>query len=409
MHRAFVIAACALLSGAAVSAQTAGREPAPGQPEPGGTTLIDSGNPATASGLLRLWRVYSTQGGRVMLKVYRPESDRLVLVGSSPLESVPPATVATFTCSIPVSRSDLVGCFCPDSTCLDRFADGVVLTAPGDVGTSALDEFTSTVGGPAVWAGTTLAVDIPSTADTELVLPVAARNPGLLGTLWTTALELFNTATTENTVALFFNQSNRDNTAPAASAQITIPPRGTYVFDDLLGDAFQVDDTTGAVDLVALAPIIAHARIANHGGAEGTYGQFVPAFPARWAVGDDHSPGVNPLSDIVYLFELREDEDWRTNLGIVNTSGLGLTVQLQAFVDGTEVGEALLVTLQPYSHTQLNQVLEDLSVAPGTSGVRVNVEAVPGSSARFFAYASRVDNLTGDAVFIPGSREAALP
>ncbi len=400
--------ALALPPGAAV-AQTAGREPAAGQAWAGGSTLVDTANPVTSTGLLRLWRAYSASGARAMLKVWRPEGGRLVLVGTSPLEAVPAGGVATFPCSIPVSRNDLVGVFCPDDTCLDRFGDGSALAAEGDAGTSDLDAFADTVGGPALSAGTGFGVDIPSTASTDLVLPAAARTPGANGTYWTTDLELFNTATEATTVALFFNRSDRDNTSPAASAQVVLPPRATITFADALASLFDVAVGTGALDILASSPVIAHARVSTPAAGGGTYGQLVPAVPARWAVGDDDASGVNPASDTLYLFALAEGPAFRTNLGVVNVSGVPLALELRATAAGDAPGEPVRLELEPFSHTQVNQVLLALGLAAGATDVRVDVDAVEGSAGRFLAYASRVDNATGDAVFLLGSREAALP
>ena len=46
---------------------------------------------------------------------------------------------------------------------------------------------------------------------------------------------------------------------------------------------------------------------------------------------------------------------------------------------------------------------------PAAGGVRLEVSAAPGSSGRFFAYMSSVDNQSGDAVFLLGDRVPTLP
>lgn len=392
-----------------VAAQSAGRQPLPGTPSDGGVTLIDRDSPASQSGVLRLWRTYSTSGARVILKVYRPESDRLVLVGASALETVPPGRFATFTCMIPVSRNDYIGCYCPDSTCIDRFPNGVVFRADGDVGTVLTSQLLSESGTPALYAATTPSVDIPSTADRNLVLPVAARTPGYNNTMWLTSFELFNPSYTAVTATLFLNLSDRDNTTPAASARIEVPGRATVVFEDLMWEVFQMQQATGAVDVVALSPVLAHARISNNGTGNGSFGQLVPALPSRWASGKDHVAGFNPNGDNVYLFEVREDESWRTNLGVVNISSVPLTVLIRAWDDDEEVGRPLAVNVEPRSHTQISRILNVLSAPGHLHQLLLQVNAAETTSGRFFAYASRVDNRTGDAVFLMGVRESSLP
>jgi hypothetical protein len=390
------------------SAQQAGRDPAPGQPRTGGMTYIDLAHPVTSSGTLDVWRVTSTQGARVMLKVYRPDGDRLVLVGTSPLETVTAGDVATFSCRIPVARNDLIGCFCPDSSCVDAFSDGDVLLAEGDLGSGPLASYTPGIGTPSIFAAGSSLADVPSTAATDLVVPVVARTPGLNGTVWSTSLEIHNTSDGIALIALFFNRSNQNNTTPAASAQAEIQPKGTLVYDDLLVEAFELLDDAGSVDIVSSEPVFAHVRIANYGGAAGSYGQSAQAVPVSWALADDDVPGTNPAAGVANLFECREDSGFRCNLGIASVANVPLTISITAWVGPDAVGTPLTLDLEPFSHTQVNRVLQAMGIA-ATAGVRLEVSAAPGSSGRFFAYMSSVDNQSGDAVFLLGDREPTLP
>jgi hypothetical protein len=343
-----------------------------------------------------------------MLKVYRPDGDRLLLVGTSPLETVTAGDVATFSCRIPVARNDLIGCFCPDSTCVDAFSDGDTMSAAGDLGSSPLNLFAPGVGSPAIFAAGSLLADVPSTAATDLVVPVVARTPGLNGTVWSTSLEIHNTSDRIAEIALFFNRSNQNNTTPAASAQAAIQPMSTLVFDDLLLDAFELGDDIGSVDIVSSEPIFAHARIANYGGVSGSFGQSSAAVPVAWALGEDDVPGTNPAADNATLFECREGADFRCNLGITSVANVPLTVAVTAWIGPDSVGTPLALDLEPFSHTQVNRVLQSMGIS-ATGGVRLNVSAAPGSSGRFFAYMSSIDNLSGDAVFLLGDRVSTLP
>lgn len=400
--------ACIVGPAAPGSAQQAGRDPAPGQSLPGGTTFIDREHPVTSSGTLDEWRALSTQGARVMLKVYRPDGDRLLLVGTSPLETVTAGEVMTFSCRIPVARNDLVGCFCPDSSCVDAFTTGEVFSATDDLGTSPAASFTTGIGTPAIFAAGLLLADVPSTAATDLVVPVVARTPGLNGTVWSTSLEINNITDRTASVALFFNRSGSDNTTPAASTQIEIQPSGTLVIDNLLDEAFALADDAGSLDIVASEPVFAHARIANDGGASGSYGQAVPAVPAGWGLGNDDVPGANPEAGVATLFECREDGEFRCNLGVASVANLPLTVDVTAWDGPDAVGTPLTLELEPFSHTQVNRILQAMGIA-GSRWVRLEVAAAAGSNGRFFAYLSRVDNLSGDAVFLVGEHEPALP
>ncbi len=391
----------------AVHAQTAGIDPVQGTPSAGGQTVLDSDHRVTSSGILRYWRAYSTHGGRAMLKVFRPEGDRLVLVGASGLVSLRPGEVGTFECSIPVSRNDLIGCYCPDSNCIDRSFQGLAMVSEGDRGTSDLDEFQEQSGVPALFASTTLSFDVPSRAAANLVIPVVGRTPGAAGTRWATSLEIFNTGVEEAHVALYFNQSGRDNTTPTASGQAVISARGLLVLDDLLLETFGIENAVGSVDLIASQRLIAHATISNLGGG-GTFGQGVPAVPAAWGLGDDEAPGLEPNADIAYLFSVVENDQFRTNVGVANLAGVALEVDLEAFDGTSPVGVPVRLIIPPYSHIQVNRVLDVLEISQTASPLRLNVSAAPGSTARFLAYSSRVDNVTGDAVLLLGEREPPL-
>jgi len=391
----------------AVHAQTAGTDPVPGTPSAGGQTVLDSDHRVTSSGTLRYWRAYSTHGGRAMLKVFRPEGDRLVLVGASPLVGLQPGKIGTFECSIPVSRNDLIGCYCPDTNCIDRSAEGLALVSEGDRGTSDLEQFQEQSGVPALFASTTRSFDVPSRAATDLVIPVVGRTPGAAGTRWATSLEIFNTGIEEARVALYFNQSGRDNTTPTAFGQAVISARGLLVVDDLLLETFDIENAVGSVDLISSQRIIAHATISNLGGG-GTFGQGVPAVPAEWGLGDDEAPGLEPNADIAYLFSIVENDEFRTNVGVSNLAGVTLEVDLEAFDGTSPVGAPIRLIIPPYSHIQVNRVLDVLGISETASPLRLNVSAAPGSTARFLAYSSRVDNVTGDAVFLLGEREPPL-
>ncbi len=401
----FLVAACCVPPAAA---QNAGATPEPGTPSSGGITMLDSENRVTATGTLQYWRAYSTHGGRAMLKVFRPEGNRLVLVGASPLVTLPPAEVGTFRCSIPVSRNDLVGCYCPDSNCVDQGATGAILVADGDLGTSETDVFQNQTGGPALFASTTRSFNVPSRAAIDLVVPVVGRGPGAAGTQWVTSLEVFNTGVQEAQVALYFNLTRADNTTPAVSAQAVIPARAMLLVDDLLLETFNTEAAIGSVDLIASELIIAHANISNIGGDGGSYGQKVPAVPAAWGLGDDEAPGLEPNADIAYLFAVVENDFFRTNAGVCNLSGFALEVDVAAFDGTSPVGNIIRLALPPFSHVQVNQVLNALDAAGNHSGLRLNVTAAEGSAGRFLAYSSRVDNVSGDAIFQIADRQPPL-
>ena len=130
--------------------------------------------------------------------------------------------------------------------------------------------------------------------------------------------------------------------------------------------------------------------------------------PARWALGNDDVPGTDPDADVATLFECRENAESRCNLGIASTANTPISVQVTAWNGPDAVGTPLTLELDPFSHTQVNRVLQTMGVA-AAGGIRLEITGTPGSSGRFVAYLSSVDNQSGDAVFLVGDRTPTLP
>ena len=74
-----------------------------------------------------------------------------------------------------------------------------------------------------------------------------------------------------------------------------------------------------------------------------------------------------------------------------------MSVTLHA-ADGTQLGQRN-VELAPYSYDQVTDIFADFSPTEVEHGFAVVESSSPG--AWYFAYASVIDNRTGDAVYIP--------
>jgi len=67
-------------------------------------------------------------------------------------------------------------------------------------------------------------------------------------------------------------------------------------------------------------------------------------------------------------------------------------------LDGSEFGE-LALDLHPFEYRQPNNVFGGTGVGELSGGYAVVTSSSP--EARYFAYASIVDNLSGDAIYVP--------
>jgi hypothetical protein len=147
--------------------------------------------------------------------------------------------------------------------------------------------------------------------------------------------------------------------------------------------------TSGAVHIAASGSILVTSRTYNQT-AEGTFGQYLPALSTSSCL-DQGAVG--------YLLQLKGTDDFRSNVGFANLSGTSTQVRLTLYDDyGTAMGEPLDVTVGAGAWSQVN----DIFAATGSGSLALayaSVEVTSGNS--LWAYASVVDNHTGDATTIP--------
>ena len=225
-------------------------------------------------------------------------------------------------------------------------------------------------------------------------IPAAAHLPGLDGTQWRTELELHNPGDDDATVDLALLPSGRDNTAPAAVRTIGIPTAGSVRFDDVLGEAFSAPGTAALRVTPRHGTVMVASRTFTQTAA-GALGQHVPGMTLEDAVWWGERGLLTHLSSSPEL-----GRGSRTNVGLVNVTGAPLLAVVELFdADGSRL-DARRVALPPYGHVQLN------GVAPGTAWAEVWTPTADGA---LLAYASVVDNRSGDPTFIPVRRLEPSP
>jgi hypothetical protein len=298
-----------------------------------------------------------------------------------------------------------------------------------------------------------------------IYVPVVAHNDGLEGTLWRSDLYLTNVDEVAVDVSLFFFPSGLFDNARYLSRTFgaggreeygfnvtdeqlaDIPPGGSIVITDVVGEYWLEDfgssaslggmaifayeaGTLDAPDGRVFRNVVASCRTYNETTQwvpdpenEGefievntSYGQTVPGVP--WQNLAD-AEAVNELGDFTYFIinGAREDENYRFNLGIFNTSDelTTLSIRLEPLQpDGTpyedEDGNPLssLITMPPLSQTQYFRPLLGLfgiEEAVGAS-FRVSLAAWSSRSSNpiptFTAYGSQVDGNSQDpTTFLP--------
>ncbi len=224
--------------------------------------------------------------------------------------------------------------------------------------------------------------------DYAYVIPAAAKTAGALGTNWRTDVVLHQAGGQPATAHLFFLERALDNSGAAGVAAL-VPGNASARMADVVGAVLGRENTSGAIFVGSEVPLLVSSRTYNDQGAEGTFGQFIPGYPLAAAQADGESR----------LVQLIRNNDYRTNIGGVNVSNQGITVNVQLFLgDGTALATESYQLLA-YQYFQDNDLIGRHTSA--LVGDAFAVVSSPTAGASFFAWASVIDNRTGDPVFIP--------
>jgi len=236
-------------------------------------------------------------------------------------------------------------------------------------------------------------------------VPVVASLPGAAGTRWQTEMHLTGSEAGDGVVWLYFTETEQDGTSAFRVRRVEVDRKETLRWGDVLPELFGVEGTKGWIEVFSTDPrVMVNARVVNVGG-EGSYGQTISQIDESKMIRQDGSRFWDFWRRQANL--LMFDAENRTNVGLVNLSPGSVTVSLEVLSsDGRTLGE-YDVALAPFEHRQLNR-LEGL--IPGVDGAGLvslsfQVTEVTGRISRqgVAAYVSRVDNSTGDSVFIvPG-------
>ena len=224
----------------------------------------------------------------------------------------------------------------------------------------------------------------------QYYIPAAAKIAGGFGTNWVTDVVLHNPEDVAVTAALYYLPAGTDNSG-ALPHIVSINAQTSLKIHDVVDTLFGADGTSGAIRIIASASLIIGSRTYNDQGADGTYGQSIDGLPADNAFGNLNHPR---------LIQLAKNAAYRTNMGFVNTTAAPITldVYIYAGADATFIG-TWSITLSAYEQYQESNIIQDLTSADVDDAYAVITTLTTGG--RYFAYASVVDNRTGDPTYIP--------
>ncbi len=175
----------------------------------------------------------------------------------------------------------------------------------------------------------------------------------------------------------------RGTTAASLASIQNLAASQPLVFSDMISSIFQNEASTGSLQIrtAQVSDLSLNANILNIGKATGSYGTTIPVFRSDRGV---------PAGGQVFIPGLRRDDLFRTNVFLQETSGAPANLRMDFLnAEGVVVGNTS-EALDPF---ELAQVLNPLP--PGAVATIVTNE--DGSAGRFLAYATPVDNASGDA------------
>ncbi len=228
-----------------------------------------------------------------------------------------------------------------------------------------------------------------------LFIPASASANGRNGTFWTTTGWFANNTHVPVELKATFLRQGQDNSSALGDLTTigTIPASGYLEVEDLaariggsgLSGAIYIEATATADGLPStLVDATSYTFTPNPAGSGG-YGQGVPAV------------GVGSKSMVV-IPGLYQGDEYRTNIGILNTTASQFDVKVWVCQpNGTVLGSATW-TLRPYEQKQVP--VTSLGVSSAAGGYVAFSRT--GNFGSFQAYATVVDQYTGDAVYTQG-------
>ena len=224
--------------------------------------------------------------------------------------------------------------------------------------------------------------------DRTIVPGMAYLNTG--SAFWVSDLRIFNAGTTATPATLTYYPMG--NPADAITREITVDAGEIEVLDNVLVNTFGVStDAGGSVVITTPEPaaLTATARTYNQT-SSGTYGQFIPGVTVADSIG---------LEDrAVQILQVEQSTRIRTNIGLNETTGKPVTVEVSLITSDGLTTTVVAVNLQANEFRQIGLV--GFALADAVYNGRVTVKVV-GGEGKVTAYGSAIDQITQDPTYVP--------
>jgi hypothetical protein len=229
-----------------------------------------------------------------------------------------------------------------------------------------------------------------------LLIQGAANLVGKNGEHFVSDVTISNKRKYPQDVFVYWLAADQDNTAATAKYSATLDKQTSYDFENFVSTTLN-ESGLGAVLIFSWDSIDNFytcglddeldvvSRIRTP--IPGTEGDASLSFPAV-AVGDPSETGPT------YAIGLKQNADFRTNVGIVNLDGQAHTFTVEVL--GTGISTSFELTIPPYSLSQ--------SAIPAGNFGNLRLRVTPDAEVEYSVYGVSVDNRTGDGWANHGSR-----
>jgi hypothetical protein len=212
-----------------------------------------------------------------------------------------------------------------------------------------------------------------------------AETEGAAQTRWKSDLAILNPGDVRADIDLRYHHDQG-----TALTSLSVEPGSIVELANVAVETFNAPGTAGAVELVSSTELIVTARTFNDA-PTGTFGQFLPGVEAI--------DGLTGAGTAV-LSQLNSGSGFRTNIGFVDLGGTGAVARIRLYDgDGERVGSQIAEIVPPAGWSQRNRVFQGAN-AGSCSGCYALVD-LSGSGGPIWAYASVVDNSSGDPTTVP--------
>lgn len=230
----------------------------------------------------------------------------------------------------------------------------------------------------------------PSEAATRFVLPgVGDFDSGFAH--WKSDVRLFDSGSADTPVTMsYYAQGKADQPITVTSS---VKAGQVLALDNFIASKMPQAGTNTAGSLVVTTPSSASLVVTGRTYTDtgnGTYGQFIPA------VTPADSVGLNERT--LQILQLEQSSRMRSNIGVVETSGNPVTVQLSIILPDSRVTPVVTLNLAANEFVQIS--LGSFGYTDSIYNARAVVK-VTGGTGRVTAYGSVIDQITQDPAYVP--------